>query len=438
MVYQPPIGARDLFPLDVAQKRWIEERLQQVFHAWGYHRIITSTLERLDTLMAGGAVEPSTVIQLHDLEGEALGLRPELTASIARAAVARMAGTAPPQRLYYNANVFRRADRGIHNRQQEFYQAGVELLGASGVAADAEILLLLYDCLNRLNLDGCYLVMGDAGLARSLLSPFPEPLRHRVREAIAKLDRISLESLPLSPELRERALLLLDLRGQPADVLQRVSQLDLDAEQRSTVNQLKELVELLQASRTQEAQITPTLILDLSLIQMFDYYTGIVFEVVASTSGKRVLGQGGRYDQLLSLYHPQGQSCPGIGFVLNLEDLHQVLLPTGQLPLQTPVSDWLVVPTHPKACAAAFAYAQTLREQGAALGEVRVEVELMHQSRANQPGESQPGESQFGESDETTPSAIGTAMHQYARHRRIQQIAWVSEDGTTTTELVKL
>ena len=40
-MYQPPTGGRDLLPLDVAQKRWIEDRLEQVFHQWGYHRIIT-------------------------------------------------------------------------------------------------------------------------------------------------------------------------------------------------------------------------------------------------------------------------------------------------------------------------------------------------------------------------------------------------------------
>ncbi|MBD2018677.1 ATP phosphoribosyltransferase regulatory subunit, partial [Leptolyngbya sp. FACHB-36] len=140
MVYQPPTGARDLLPLDVAQKRWIEDCLQQVFHGWGYHRIITSTLERLDTLMAGGAIQRSTVLHLQNLDDEALGLRPELTASIARAAVTRMAGAALPLRLYYNANVFRRAHETSHSRQQEFYQAGVELLGAAGTLADAEIL----------------------------------------------------------------------------------------------------------------------------------------------------------------------------------------------------------------------------------------------------------------------------------------------------------
>ena len=406
MVYQPPVGARDLFPLDVAQKRWIEEHIQDIFHRWGYHRIITSTLERLETLMAGGAVEPATVIQLQDLEGELLGLRPELTASIARAAVTRMAGAPYPQRLYYNANVFRRAEQGSHNRQQEFYQAGVELLGAGGVAADAEILLLLVDCLKNLGLQDCHLILGDAGLTRSLLSAFPDAIRNQVREAIATLDRMSLETLPLSSELRQRALTLLDLRGRPADVLQQVSSLDLEPAQRETVNNLKSLLELLQASQKQEDSDRLSIILDLSLIQTFDYYTGIVFEVVSGVAaGRRVLGQGGRYDQLLKLYHPQGETCPGIGFCLNIEDLHQVLLTTEQLPTQTPAIDCLVGATTPQAYAAAFTHANQLRATDRL---VRVEVEL---------------------SDRTAE-----ATRHYAQKRRIRRVVWVGVDGVSQVE----
>lgn len=407
-MYQPPVGSRDLFPLDVAQKRWIEARIQQVFHSWSYYRIITPTLERLETLMAGGAIEQSTVIQIQDADGETLGLRPELTASIARAAVTRMVGASYPQRLYYNANVFRRAAKGSDNRQQEYYQAGVELLGSGGVAADAEILLILANCLRSLELDACSLVLGEAELTRSLLSVFPDALREQVREAIARLDRIALEDLPLSNELRDRALLLLDLRGQPADVLQRVSSLDLDPKQRAIVNRLKALVELLQASVPSLApQPFSQIVLDLSLIQAIDYYTGIVFEVVGP-SGRRILGQGGRYDQLLGLYHPQEKNCPGIGFVLNIEELQQVLLAIGQLPLQTPTSDWLVVPTSSTACAAAFAHAQKIRESAHL---VRVEVEL---------------------GDAIDPEQIRA----YARRRQIKQIVWVSEAGTPQVEPV--
>lgn len=411
MVYQSPVGARDLLPLDVVQKRWIEERLQQVFRRWGYHRIITSSLERLDALMAGGAIQPSTVLRLQSSEEEELGLRPELTASIARAAVTRMVGAAHPLRLYYNANVFRRAQDSSHNRQQEFYQAGVELLGIGGLLADAETLLLVMDCLQTLGLQSWSIVLGDAGLTRSLLAPFPESLQPKVRAAIASLDRVALETLPMTEELRDRALLLLDLRGEPETVLQQVANMDLNPAQRASLNNLKSLIELLDTSPSPVQtfrQNVSTLLLDLSLIQSLDYYTGIVFEVVSNhPSGIQVLGQGGRYDQLLGLYDPQGKTYPGIGFALQIEHLHQVLLSTGQLPQQTPSSDWLIVPETAQAYPAALAYAQNLRATNERL---RVELEL----------------------GTRTPSEV----YDYARHRLIPKIAWIQVSGNAKVEAV--
>ena len=403
MVYQPAAGARDLLPLDVEKKRWIEDRLQQVFDRWGYHRIITSTLERMDTLMAGEAIQRQMVIQLQNGEDDELGLRPELTASIARTVVTRMANATYPQRLYYNANVFRRTWESRHNRQQEFYQAGVELLGAGGLLANGEVLLLVADCLAALGLQEWHLILGEAGITRSLLSAFPANLQDKVRSAIAHLDRITIDTLPLNDKLRDRARIMLDLRGPSADVLQKVSSLDLDEEQRQAVNNLKSLVELL------ESEKKFPLILDLSLIQTIDYYTGIVFEVVNDTESQaRVLGRGGRYDQLLGLYHPQGENIPGIGFGLNIEDLYQLLLSTQQLPQVTPASNWLVVPETPSANAAAFAHAQKLRDS---TDLVRVEIDL-------------------GGRD-------ADAIREYARDRGIAQIAWIKADGSPKIELLR-
>ncbi|WP_377481491.1 MAG: ATP phosphoribosyltransferase regulatory subunit [Microcoleus anatoxicus] len=410
MVHQPPSGARDLLPLDVAQKISIERRLQQVFHRWGYHRIITSTLERLETLMAGGAIDRSTLIQLQDAVDGELGLRPELTASIARAAVMRMAGTLwQPQRLYYNANVFRKGPDTGSGGQQEFYQAGVELLGSGGTMADAEVLLLLSECLQGLEIDDWHLVLGEAGLTASLLEPFPPNVRSQVRGAIANLDRVGLENLPLSKELRERALLLFDLRGRPEDVFPVVAKLDLDEPQQAALNNLKSAIELLYKCQSQIPNLKSHIHLDLSLIQTFDYYTGIVFEVVSSPkTGQRVLGQGGRYDRLLGLFDPKRQNHAGIGFCLNIEDLHQILLNEGQLAKETPASDFLVVPQTSDAEAAAFVYARKLRESSDV---VRVEMDL--------------------ESRETVDG-----VREYARDRRIAQIAWVNAEGFPTIEMV--
>ncbi|MEO1432323.1 MAG: ATP phosphoribosyltransferase regulatory subunit [Cyanobacteria bacterium J06632_19] len=402
MVYQPPVGARDLLPLDVAQKHWIEDRLEQVFQGWGYRRIITSTLERIDTLMAGGAIERSKVIQLQNIQEEELGLRPELTASIARAAVTRMRSVNYPQRLYYNANVFGRAQDSKHNRQQEFYQAGVELLGSDGLVADAEVLLLVAACLQSLQLQNWHLVVGEAGITRSLLKPFPDNLQHQIRSAIANLDRVTIDTLPLSEELRDRAKIMLDLRGKSADVLQKINTLNLDAEQQEAVNNLKALIELI------ESQGNCSLILDLSLIQTFDYYTGIVFEVVSDIDNQaRVIGLGGRYDKLLGVYHPQGKDIPGIGFALLIEDLYHVLSASGQLPQTQLASDWLVVPENTSAIAAAFAYAEKLRSSTHL---VTVEMELSF--------------------------IDAQAIREYASDREIAQIAWIKADGSKNVESV--
>jgi ATP phosphoribosyltransferase regulatory subunit len=192
----------------------------------------------------------------------------------------------------------------------------------------------------------------------------------------------------------------MDLRGSSADVLQKVSSLGLDAEQQEVVNNLKSLVELL------ESNGDIPLILDLSLIQTIDYYTGIVFEIVSNTnSPARILGRGGRYDKLLGLYHPQGKDIPGIGFVLNIEDLYQVLLSTQQLPQAIPDSNWLVVAEAPNSEAAAFAYAQKLRDS---TDLVRVEIDL------------------GGRDPET--------IRQYASDRGIAQIAWIKSDGSSAIE----
>lgn len=415
MVYQPPSGARDLLPLDVAQKTWIEDRLQQVLHRWGYHRIITSTLERMDTLMAGGAIASQQILQIQSSD-EVLGLRPEFTASIARTAVMRLSDKSYPSRLYYNANVFRRPQEGSHSTQQESYQAGVELLGGGGILADAEILLLVMDCLNGIGLaDRWQMVLGDAGLTRSLLWEFPKPLRGKVRHALAHLDRVALETMPMDEDLRDRALQILDLRGEPEAVIQKLSQMRLDDYQQQATANLQRLLSLLQAT-AQKRGLSDRfpIVLDLSLIRTFDYYTGIVFEVISDpASGQQILGQGGRYDELLSTYHPQSESIPSIGFSLEIERLHHALLPTGQLPKRTTTSEKLVVAESVEVYPIALAQSQLLRELNPS---IQVEIYLR--------------------SPDGTETIDRETIYDHARQQSILEIVWIRANGSIDVEML--
>ena len=422
MIYQPPAGARDLLPLEVAQKAWINDRLQQVFQQFGYQRIVTSTLEWLDTLTAGGAIKPATMVQLRDNHEGTLVLRPELTASIARAAVTRMAGAERyPQRLCYRANVFRSPSKSHYGGQIEYYQAGVELLFASGILADAEIILLLAQCLQDLGVPQWQILLGEAELARSLLAIFPSDIREKVRYCLANLDRITLENLNLDPELQERALLLFDLRGKPELVLEKVARLNLEPSVMPIVDRLNSLIALIARSSSFPISLT----LDLSLQQTFDYYTGVVFEAVSLSEDRSyVLGKGGRYDRLLKLYDPRGKISPGIGFALNIDDLHTSLLNTQQLPQQSPTSDWLVIPFNEAAFVAAVKHAENLRQSRSS---IKVELDF---SAARE-------EFTSDLDKDPIPSDLQKAkIRQYALDCRIKNLAWVASDGTVTTETV--
>ena len=130
-------------------------------------------------------------------------------------------------------------------------------------------------------------------LLRKLSRTIPNEIIEATRAAIANLDSIAIDTLPLSEELRQRAKIMLDLRGDSREVLEKVSSLHLEPDQHEAINNLKSLVALLDGKFP--------LILDLSLIQTIDYYTGIVFEVVSETNSQaQILGSGGRYDQLLA------------------------------------------------------------------------------------------------------------------------------------------
>jgi ATP phosphoribosyltransferase regulatory subunit len=398
MVHQLPTGVKDLLPLDVAQKSWIESRVQQVFQSWGYQRIITPTVEHLRSLTAGGAVDPESVIQLHSNSIDILGLRPEFTASIARAYAARLGQNVAtcPQRLYYNANVFRRR---ANNTSEESFQAGVELLGASGLLADGEILMLLAESLDRVELQDWQIILGDARLTGALLDLLPEQYRAKVRQCLASLDRIAITEMDLPADVKGYALELVDLRGNPKDVLSRLANSAWTSGLTGEINYLKSLIDLWESTGLTSGD---RLILDLSFMQTFDYYTGIIFEVACNNY---VVAQGGRYDRLLGVYHPQNVSYPSVGFCLNLEDLQQAL--QSRLPQTLSISSCLVVAKTPDAMQAAFAHAALLR-QDPDMEAIELELEFRDEE----------------------------LVRDHARSRGISQIAWVNNDGAIASETI--
>ena len=144
-VYQVPYGTKDILPGEMKSRRRIENAIIDVFDKWGYDEVKTPDFEYVDTFGAAGSKGD---FRFFDRSNNLLALRNDMTAPIARLTATRLQGGEKIKRLCYLANLYRYEEIQA-GRQCEFEQAGVEMLGASGAAADAEV-IVAYDILVRL------------------------------------------------------------------------------------------------------------------------------------------------------------------------------------------------------------------------------------------------------------------------------------------------
>lgn len=317
---QPARGARDLLPQDVQDNRWICAQLHQVYRRWGYQELAPPTIERLDTLEAAGAVDGKVLLKV--ATQDALGLRPEITASVARAACTRLASLPRPLRLWYEGNVFQGEDIGGHERVQEELQSGIELIGSPGLAGDGELVAILLDACRQLPFHPDHqptLLLGHSALFAALLSDFPAHQQAGLRQALSRYDILQLQALDLSKADQQRAQQLLRLRGEPDAVLDTLSAFSKAA----AVEELHELVALIM-ERAHQAGVR--LQLDPTFLPTFTFYDGVVLRLVCQGAHALVpVATGGRYNRLLRHFAPGDQDASGTGFSIKVERLRGLL-----------------------------------------------------------------------------------------------------------------
>ncbi len=322
MALQPAAGARDLNPRQVENNRRLSERLATVYRLWGYDEVSPPRVERLDTLMAGGAIDSGDVVRL--VADEPLGLRPEMTASIARAACTRLASRPRPLRLWASGTVFqsRSADEGGLSIEENLH-SGVELFGVKGIEAEMELLSLLLAAVETLKLgDGQppKLLIGHTALMNLALQSFDQQTQNTIRSALTHFDRLAIEQMEL-PEMERDALLqLLDSRG---ELEQEVSRLEDRFGSQPVFSDLKRLNDLLAPSAAEQGVI---LQLDPTFQPVFELYTGLVFQLVCQgKSAPVVIARGGRYDDLVGRCGAKGSAAAGVGFSLAIDPIRELL-----------------------------------------------------------------------------------------------------------------
>ena len=308
--------------------RATQEAVLAEMRRWGYRFVVTPSVEALEVLARG--LEPDQqrrLFKITDADGSLLALTAEKTVSVARLAAGKLRSAPLPLRLCYAAPVLsNEAGRFAHRR--EAYQVGAELIGASGAAADAEVIALAVRCLDAAGLRRYQVDVGHAEFFQGILEgvALTGEARTQVKRTLAARDFVALEKLleatPLRGAEHELVLQFPALRGGP-EILDAAGKLVRNRRSERALEELGLVLELLAAHGLRD-----TVSLDLGAIRDFDYYTGVIFEGYGQDVG-RPLAQGGRYDGLLAKF---GRPAPATGFVIHLDLVGEVLARAGHAP----------------------------------------------------------------------------------------------------------
>jgi histidyl-tRNA synthetase len=304
-----PRGTVDLYGEDIDYRNFIINTARKIFNVFNYKEIITPSFEYTG-VFSRSIGEVTDIVQkemytFQDKKGRSLTLRPEGTASIARAVISNKVMLENlPLKIFYIENMFR-YERPQKGRMREFWQIGVESIGTDSPLMDAEVIWILNMFFERLGFKNLLLRVNSIGCEtcrKEFILKFKKYLR-------PELDKLCNEC---QSRFEKNALRIFDCKKSGCiNVVKKAPSIysSLCPECK------KNFEEVLSCLNTLDINYR----VDKNLVRGFDYYTRTIFEIISEDlkSEQNALGGGGRYDSLLKQLG--GPDMPATGFAVGID-----------------------------------------------------------------------------------------------------------------------
>ena len=303
-------GTKDIFGEEMRKWLDMEQIIRGLCDDFGFTQIRTPMFE-FTNLFQRGVGETTDVVQKEmysfvDKGENHITLKPESTAAVVRAYLEHnMGANAQPTKLYYISPTFR-YERPQAGRQRQFHQFGVEMLGSDSPTADAEIIGIGYELLNRLGIKNVELHINSLG-GPECRKKYNEELKAFLHSKKEHLCPLCVERMDKNP------LRVLDCKNKDCQEMFKDAPTVLDTLGEECQANFKQLQALLTAMEI-------PFIIDSGIVRGLDYYTKTVFEFISNDIGAQgtVCG-GGRYNKLVE--EIGGPYVPAVGFGAGMERL---------------------------------------------------------------------------------------------------------------------
>lgn len=333
-----PVGVRDVYGLELQRKLHVMDRIHEQLNLFGYRDIETPVFEFLEVFSKEiGTTPTNELYKFFDKDGNTLCLRPDFTPSIARCAAKYFMEDSMPVRLCYKGRSFVN-NTEYQGKLKESTQMGVELIEPlNNASSDAEMIMLIASSLLSIGIKQFQISIGQIDYFKGLCeeAKLSEEDINSLREYISVKNYFGaeelLENLNVESSIIDSILNVADITS--LDELKRVkSNLHNDCSI-SAIQRLEDIYEIVKI-----AGFEKYISFDLSLINRFNYYSGVIFRAYTYGVGDAII-KGGRYDNLLCKF---GKDSSAIGFVFLVDEIMSALNAEKIQPNLKNTSVWVV------------------------------------------------------------------------------------------------
>lgn len=284
-------GFRDFLPKEALKRKWLREKISEVFELWGYDPLETPTLEPLELFAGQIGEDEKLFFKFKDPGGRDVALRYDQTVPASRV-VGQYAQQLPmPFKRYQIQSAFR-AENPQKGRYREFLQCDADIFGLDTPLADAEVIALSLDIYRSIGFPKAIARIND----RQLLASLP----YQAIVAIDKIKKIG----------EERVILEMEKKGISEGDAKRYLATVQDLKPNDTI---AAILEYLKSYGFDESWYT----FDPTIARSFSYSTGPIWEIeIPGFTAGSVLG-GERFDKLIETI--AGVKVPGTGFGLGFD-----------------------------------------------------------------------------------------------------------------------
>jgi len=336
-------GTRDYDPRQMAIREKALKTIVETFKRHGAETIDTPVFELKETLTGKYGEDSKLIYDLQDQGGEILSLRYDLTVPFARYVAMNKIGSI---KRYQISKVYRRdSPRMTLGRYREFYQCDFDIAGQFDVMIpDVECVKIVDEILSGLELGPFVVKVNHRKLLDGLFEVCGVPKKdfRPICSAVDKLDKSPwaevrqemVEEKGLAPEVADLIGEYVKLNG-GMDLIAQLKGDERLMKNKDAKEGIEEMATLLQYCDLYG--LTGRVSFDLSLARGLDYYTGVIYEAIllgSTALGVNEDGEpasigsvagGGRYDELVGMFHPRGQKVPCVGVSIGIERIFAIL-----------------------------------------------------------------------------------------------------------------